>query len=164
MINNFLYKNIFCDNWFCNHFLKSKFKNSQPPSDVILLGRTPSEIIVLLLFIFDVYPHLSIFFILFLFFFIHFQATLPRHRHYTLASQAREGFHQLWALPQLLLIAFSFSSTTSATVLSGHFIPTGVFYLMLLPKIFGTSCFYQGFPGRGAGSFSLKFVGPHTDP
>ena len=66
-----------------------------------------------------------------------FQATLPCHRHSTLASQTREGLHQLWALPRLLLIAFSFSSTASATVLSGHFLPTGVFYLTLLPDIFG---------------------------
>ena len=78
---------------------------------------------------------------------IYFQATLPCHRHSTLASQTREGLHQLWALPQLLSIAFSFSSTASATVLSGHFLPTGVFYLTLLPDIFGTTCFYQGFPG-----------------
>ena len=34
-----------------------------------------------------------------------------------------------------------------ATVLSGHFLPTGVFYLTLLPNIFGTNCFYQVFPG-----------------
>ena len=67
-----------------------------------------------------------------------FQATLPCHRHSTLASQTREGLHQLWALPRLLLIAFSFSSTASATVLSGHFLPTGIFYLTLLPNIFGT--------------------------
>ena len=76
-----------------------------------------------------------------------FQATFPCHRHSTLAFQTREGLHQLWALPQLLSIAFSFSSTASATVLSGHFLPTGVFYLTLLPNIFGTTCFYQGFPG-----------------
>ena len=44
-------------------------------------------------------------------------------------------------------IAFSFSSTASATVLSGHFLPTGVFYLTLLSKIYGTTCFYQGLPG-----------------
>ena len=89
------------------------------------------------------------FFIFLLFFFIHFQATLPCHQHSTLASQAREGLHQLWALPRprLLLIAFSFSSTANATVLSGHFLPTGVFYLTLLPDIFCTTCFYQGFPG-----------------
>ena len=66
-----------------------------------------------------------------------FQATLPCHRHSTLASQTREGLHQLWALPWLLLIAFSFSSTASATVLSGHLLPIGVFYLTLLPNIFG---------------------------
>ena len=90
--------------------------------------------------------HSFLFFILLLFF-IYFQATLLCHRHFTLASQAREGLYQLWALPRLLLIAFSFSSTASATVLSGHFLPTGVFYLTLLPDIFGTTCFYQGFPG-----------------
>ena len=37
--------------------------------------------------------------------------------------------------------------TASATVLSGHFLPTGVFYLTLLPDIFHTTYFYQGFPG-----------------
>ena len=35
----------------------------------------------------------------------------------------------------------------SATALSGHFSPTGDFYLTLLPNIFGTTCFYQGLPG-----------------
>ena len=100
-----------------------------------------------LLFIFDMYLYLSMLFILFLLFFIHFQATLPCHQHSTLASQAREGLHQLWTLLRLLLIAFSFSSTASAAVLSGHFLPTGVFYFTLLPDIFRTTCFYQGFPG-----------------
>ena len=76
-----------------------------------------------------------------------FQATLPCHQHSTLASQAREGLHQLWALPRLLLIVFSFSSTASTTVLSGHFLPIDIFYLTLLPDIFGTTCFYQGLPG-----------------
>ena len=87
------------------------------------------------------------FFILLLLFFIHFQATLSCHRHSNLASKAREGLHQFWALPWVLLIAFSFSSTGSATVLSGHFLPVGVFYLTLLPDILGTTCFYQGLPG-----------------
>ena len=76
-----------------------------------------------------------------------FQGTLPCHRHSTLATQAREGLHQLWALPQLLLIAFCFSSTANAMALSGRFIPTGVFSFTLLPDIFGTTCFYQDFPG-----------------
>ena len=43
---------------------------------------------------------------------------------------------------------FRYLLTASATVLSGHFLPTGVFYLMLLPDIFGTTCFCQGFPGN----------------
>ena len=42
---------------------------------------------------------------------------------------------------------FRYLLTASATVLSGHFLPTGVFYLTLLPDIFGTTCFYQGLPG-----------------
>ena len=42
---------------------------------------------------------------------------------------------------------FRYLLTASATVLSGHFLPTGVFYLTLLPNIFGTTCFYQGFTG-----------------
>ena len=33
---------------------------------------------------------------------------------------------------------FRYLLTASATVLSGHFLPTGVFYLMLLPDIFDT--------------------------
>ena len=42
---------------------------------------------------------------------------------------------------------FRYLLTASAMVLSGHFLPTGVFYLTLLPDIFGTTCFYQGLPG-----------------
>ena len=82
-----------------------------------------------------------------------FQATLPCHWHSTLASQTCEVLHQLWALPWLLLIPFSFSSTASAMVLSGRFLPTAVFYLTLLLDIlgtsqhFGTTCFHQGFAG-----------------
>ena len=53
-----------------------------------------------------------------------------------------------------LLIAFSFSSTASATVVSGHFLPTDVFYLKLIPDIFGTTCFYQCL--RGSWQFFLE--------
>ena len=42
--------------------------------------------------------------------------------------------------------SFRYLLTASAKVLSGHFLPTGVFYLTLLPDIFGTTCFYQGLP------------------
>ena len=41
---------------------------------------------------------------------------------------------------------FCYVLTVSSTVLGGHFLPTGIFYLMLLSNIFGTTCFYQGFP------------------
>ena len=133
-------------------FLKSKVKNSQRWH---LLGRTSRRFFLLfLLFIFAVvYLHLSMFFILLLYLHLFSRLPLPCHRHFLLVSQAREGLHQLLALPQLLFSAFSFSSTASATVLRGHFLTTGVFYLTLLADIFGTSqhfratCFYQGFPG-----------------
>ena len=93
-----------------------------------------------------------------------FQATLPCHWHSTLASQTREGLHQLWALPRLLSITFSFSSATSATVLSGHFLPTGLFY-----QHFGTfPTFWHNlllwrFHWELAVTF-LKVAGLHTDP
>ena len=35
-----------------------------------------------------------------------FWATYPCHRHSTMASQAHEGLHQLWALPRLLSVAY----------------------------------------------------------
>ena len=77
---------------------------------------------------------------------LHFRAISPCHRHSTLASQACEGLHQLWALPWLLSIAFAFSS--SAMIVSGKFLPTGIFYLTLLSPTFLTlTCFYQGLTG-----------------
>ena len=99
---------------------------------------------------------------------IYFQPTSPCHRHSTLASETREDLHQLWTLPRLLSIAFSFSSTTSATVLSGHFLPTGVFYLTLLPNIFGTfltfwhNLLLSKFCWEQTVTF-LKVAGFHTD-
>ena len=65
-----------------------------------------------------------------------------------------EIFVMLAVISFLILFFISFPgyftmspALTSAMVLSGHFLPTGVFYLTLLPDIFGTTCFYQGFPG-----------------
>ena len=52
--------------------------------------------------------------------------------------------------------------TASATVLSGHFLLTGVFYLMLLPDILAQPAFIKA--SLGAGSYSSKFAGLHTDP
>ena len=109
-----------------------------------MLGRTSSEVFVFHFSCLSSFVHVPHFVAVSSF---DFQATLPCYRHSILASQACEGHYQLWALPRLLLIAFSCSSTVSAMVLSGHFLPTGIFYLTLLPNIFGTTCFYQGFPG-----------------
>ena len=87
------------------------------PSDATSLGRTSSEVFVMLVVV-----------ILYsLLFFIHWCFCI---------SEAREGLHQLWALPWLLSIAFAFPSTASTTVLNEHFLPTDVFYLTLLPRYF----------------------------
>ena len=69
--------------------------------------------------------------------FLRFRTTFPFHQHSTLASRACEGLHQLWALPWLLSITLLVRHifTVSATVLSGHFLHTDIFYLMLLPNI-----------------------------
>ena len=56
--------------------------------------------------------------------------------------------------------SFRYLLTANATVLRGHFLPTGVFYLTLLQRHF--SSIYQGFPGSW--QFFLKFAGLHTDP
>ena len=90
-----------------------------------------------------------------------FQATLPYHQHSTLASQIRQGLSsaELWALAR----------SASATVLSEHFLPTGLFYLTLLLDIFGTfPTFWHNpllsrFHWKRAATF-LKVAGLHTDP
>ena len=51
--------------------------------------------------------------------------------------------------------------TASATVLSRHFLPTGVFYVMLLPNILAQPAFIKA--SLGASSSSLKFAGLHAD-
>ena len=90
----------------------------------------------------------------------------PCHWHSTLASQACECLHLLWALPWLLSIALLFRHifTASATVLSGYFfLPTGVFCLTLLPHIFATNLLSSRPPPLGVSS-SLTFAGLHADP
>ena len=73
--------------------------------------------------------------------------------YFTMSPALHPGFSGPWRPPPALsstpttVIAFSFSSTASATDLSWRFLPRDVFYPMLLPDIFGTTCFYQGFPG-----------------
>ena len=63
---------------------------------------------------------------------------------------------------------FRYLLTASATVLSGHFLPTDVFYLMLLPDIFGTfptlwhNLLLSRFHWEPAANF-LKVAGLHND-
>ena len=57
---------------------------------------------------------------------------------------------------------FRYLRYTSATVLSGHFLPTGIFYLMLFPTFLAQPAFIKA--SLGADSYSLKFAGPHTNP
>ena len=82
----------------------------------------------------------------FIHFVIHFQATLPCHRHSTLASQASEGLHQLWAPLWLLLIALLFRLPQTLWFWVGIFYPQVFFYLTLLPQIFNSTCVCQGLP------------------
>ena len=65
----------------------------------------------------------------------------------------------LW---QLHFQPFCYLLTASTTVWSGHFLPAGVFYRTLPPDIFGTTCFYQGFPGSW--QLFLEICRLHTDP
>ena len=57
---------------------------------------------------------------------------------------------------------FCYLLTASATVLSGHFLPTSVFYLMLLPNILAQPAFIKA--SLGASSYFSKFAGLHTNP
>ena len=64
---------------------------------------------------------------------------------------------------------FRYLLTASATVLSGHFLPTGVFYLTLLPTFLAHSWHFlhnlllSRFHWEPAVTF-LKVAGLHTDP
>ena len=106
-----------------------------------------------MLFIFDVvYLHLSMFFILLLYLHLIFRLLYHVTSNPLWFLRPVKTFISSELYPEYFLLPF-FSSTASATVLSGHFLLTGVFYLTLLPNIFGTSqhfgtaCSYQGFPG-----------------
>ena len=117
-------------------FLKSKVENCQR---WYLLRRTSGGFC-------DVDIHLSFFFIHI--FFLTSSLTLP----WTIA-RFLDPFctfspaHRRVIRDTFIFRPFHYLLTASAMVLSGHFLPTGVFYLTLLPDIFGTTCFYQGFPG-----------------
>ena len=135
---------------------------AKSPGDGTLLGRTSSEVFVLWIV---VILHSLLFFIHFCSSFVvilHFQATLPCHRHSTLVTQARKGLHQLWTLPWLLSIAFAFHLPWALRFLVGIFYPQAFFTFRSFPNIFNSTCFYQGLPGSR--QFFLEVVGLHADP
>ena len=78
--------------------------------------------------------------------FLRFWATFPCHRHSTVASQVREGLHQLWALPWLLSVALllpGFSVTVLPRALRfwvGIFYPQAFCTLCSFTDIFDTFC------------------------
>ena len=118
-------------------------QKSKTPSDVTLLGRTSGKVFVLLSS-----SHLSMLFILLLFFSLLFDIIPHPPVDY------RRGFYTpfyTFSPAHRRVIRNSLFNhsvlAASATVLSEHFLPTGIFYVTLLPDIFGTTCFYQGFPG-----------------
>ena len=124
---------------------------------VLCLGEPPVRFLWCWLLFF----HSFLFFILLLFF-IHFQATLPCHRHSTLASQACEGLHQPWALPQLLLIALSFFIYRERYGFEwAFFYPQAFFTLQSFPTFLTQPTFIK--VPLGAGSSSLKSLGIHAN-
>ena len=114
-----------------------------------MLGRTPEEVFVMLvvvlhfifvssflIFILLLYLHLSIFFIHISFAFRHHPSPFRGlsqsfHTHFILsASPSQSDLQYCYFQP------FRYLLTVSATVLSGRFLPTGVFYLILLHRHF----------------------------
>ena len=105
----------------------------------------------MLLFIFDVvYLHLSSFVNVSSF---DFQATLPCHLHSTMAYQACEGLHQLWALPPTAFDCLFFF------IYREHYGFEWAFFThrRFLPYAPSWQFWHNML-------LSLKFAGPHTDP
>ena len=94
--------------------------------------------------------------------------------YFSLPPALDPGFSDLWMPPAALssnltnFVCFTFARlfrhgfTASATVLRGHFIPTGVFYLTHFPQIFGPFCgFCDSDAGRNTQSRILLCAYPH---
>ena len=82
------------------------------------------------------------------------------YTHFILSAQPNAEWFMILSFSTFLRSSFH-SVTSSTTVLSGHFLPTGFFfYLPLLHWYF--TCVYQGLPGSQ--QFFFKFGGLHTDP
>ena len=103
-------------------------------------------------FLFDIMPHPS----------VDYRQVFRPILYFQPSPSQSDSRHFLFQPFRYLFIA-------SATVLSGHFLPTGVFYLMLLPNIFGTfptfwhNLLLSRFHWEPAVTF-LKVAGLHTDP
>ena len=147
------------------NYIKSKVKNSQW---WYVLGRTSGGFCDVDLHFVVVILHLSVFFIHI--FFSTSSLTLP----WTIA-RFLDPFctfspaHRRVIRDTFILRPFHYLLTASGTVLRGHFLPTSVFYLTLLPDIFGTfptfwhNLLLSRFHWELAVNF-LKVAGLHTDP
>ena len=121
-----------------SHFflLCRTFVNSIKLPAMILSWKNLQEVFLMLVIV-VVLPHWK---------FLRARATFPCYQHSTLASQAREGLHQPLNSTLATFDCFTFarlfhhSFTASATVLSGCFLPTVVFYLALLTHILSRFC------------------------
>ena len=96
---------------------------------------------------------------------LRFRASVPCYRHSTLVSQAREGLHQLWALPWLLSVALLLPGfflrvlRRALRFWAGVFYPQAFFCLELLPHILARFC--DSDVGRNTPSRILLCACPH---
>ena len=99
-------------------------------------------------FLFDIIPHPSVDYRQVFRPILYFQPS-PSHsdsRHFHFSTILLSSYHERYGFEW-------------AFVTHRHFLPYAP------SQHFGTTCFYQGFPGSlGAGSYSSKFAGLHTDP
>ena len=100
-------------------------------------------------FLFDIIPHPSVDYRQ-VFRPIPFCTFSPAHRRVIHDTFIFQPFH------------YRLTASAMVLVLSGDFLPTGIFYLTLLPNILAQPAFIKA--SLGAGSYSLKFAGLHTDP
>ena len=135
---------------FCNYFLKSKVKNSQ---QWYLLGRTSGGFC-------DIDLHFVVVLLHVPFFFIHiFFSTSSLTFPWTIA-RFLDPFctfcpaHRRVICNTFIFQPFRYFLSTSATVFRGHFLPTGVFYLTLLPNILEQPAFIK--VSVGASSYFLE--------
>ena len=91
-----------------------------------------------------------------------FQATLPFHHHSTLASQTHEASTSSELYPDYFWLPFLFHLPRALRFWVGFFYSQAFFTLCFFPTFLAQPGFIKAF--LGAGSYSLKFAGLHTDP